>query len=76
MRRFLTAPILENVAAIRIACSLMPLYEDELLFDQLRARLEGRGFEMRTVFPDDADEITGRILPFEGLFVRKGVFTR
>jgi len=31
---------------------------------------------MHTVFPDDADEITGRILQFEGFFVRKGGFIR
>ncbi len=62
---------LERIVAIQIELTLIPLYEDQLLFDQLRARLESRGFALYALFPVYANETTGQTLQLDGLFVRK-----
>ena len=65
--------VLERVAAIQIELSLVPLYEGQVLFDQMRTLLKQHGFQLFALFPGYVDERTGQTLQVDGLFIRSGV---
>jgi FkbM family methyltransferase len=64
------AGIMDRIAAIQAELSLVPLYAGQLLFDELRARIEGMGFSLYAVFPGHVSEATGQTLQVDGFFLR------
>jgi FkbM family methyltransferase len=66
------AGLLERVAAIQTELSLVPLYAGQLLFDEMRKRIEALGFELFAVFPGIVDGRTGQTLQLDGFFLRRG----
>jgi FkbM family methyltransferase len=62
--------VLERIRAIQIELSLVPLYEGQVLFDEMRKRLGSLGYELTAMFPVYVDEVTGQTLQIDGLFVR------
>lgn len=66
------AGVLDRVTAIQTELSLVPLYAGQLLFDEMRRRIELLGFELFAVFPGYVDERTGQTLQLDGFFLRRG----
>ena len=66
------AGVLDRFAAIQTELSLVPLYEGQTLFDEMRRRIEAAGFELYAVFPGYVDERTGQTLQLDGFFRRRG----
>lgn len=62
--------VLAHVAAIQTELSLVPLYAGQLLFDDMRNRLNQLGFGLFALFPGHVHERTGQTLQVDGLFVR------
>jgi len=64
------AGLLDRITAIQTELSLVPLYAGQLLFDEMRKRVEALGFELYAVFPGYVEERTGRTLQLDGFFLR------
>jgi FkbM family methyltransferase len=62
--------LLAKFAAIQLELSLVPLYAGQQLADALTDRLTGLGFALYTLEGGFGDERTGRMLQYDGLFVR------
>lgn len=58
--------------AVICEMSLSPLYEGQLLARELWDLLAGHGFEPWSLEPGFRDPVTGRMLQFDGFFVRRG----
>lgn len=65
------AGLLDRVTAIQTELSLVPLYAGQLLFDEMRARIEALGFVLFAIFPGYVHEKTGRTLQLDGFFLRR-----
>ena len=65
------AGIIDRITAIQTELSLVPLYAKQLLFDEMRAKIEAMGFELFAIFPGYVHEVTGRTLQVDGLFLRR-----
>lgn len=61
---------LNSFAAIQVEMSLVPLYEGQTLFDDLRTFIESAGFELFSLEPGIAAP-DGRLLQVDGLFVNR-----
>lgn len=61
---------LREFAAVQLELSLVELYEGQVLFYDLDARLRDSGFALFSVEPGFCDPATGRMLQFDGLFTR------
>jgi len=66
------AGVLDRIMAIQTELSLVPLYAGQVLFDEMRRRIEAQGFELHAVFPGYVDERTGQTLQLDGFFRRRG----
>jgi FkbM family methyltransferase len=66
------AGVLDCISAIQTELSLVPLYAGQVLFDEMRRRIEAQGFELHAVFPGYVDERTGQTLQLDGFFRRRG----
>jgi len=62
--------ILGSCRAVISEMSLVPLYEGQVLANELLGLLEARGFEPWSLEPFFRDPVTGRLLQFDGVFVR------
>jgi FkbM family methyltransferase len=62
--------LLAQFAAIQLELSLVPLYDGQLLFDELTQRVANEGFSLYGLDAGFADPRTGRMLQCDGLFVR------
>lgn len=60
----------ENVVSIQLELSLVPLYEGSWLWDEAAAWLAVRDFRLLGVAPGFSDPATGRLLQFDGVFIR------
>jgi len=65
------AGVIDRMTAIQAEMSLVPLYAEQLLFDDVRARIEAKGFELFAIFPGHVHAVTGRTLQVDGLFLRR-----
>jgi FkbM family methyltransferase len=63
--------LLDRVTAIQTELSLVPLYAGQLLFDEMRERIEALGFVLFAIFPGYVDEKTGRTLQLDGFFLHR-----
>ena len=62
---------IENITGIQIVMSIVPLYKDELLFDEMIKYLSELGFMLMSIEPGFTDQRTGQLLQFDGIFFRK-----
>jgi FkbM family methyltransferase len=62
---------LGSVTAVQCEMSVLPLYDGEAALPDLIADLRRRGFELEELEPGLHDRATGRILQFDGRFVRR-----
>jgi hypothetical protein len=63
--------LLPKVSGLQVELSLVPLYEGQLLFDEMIAMLTGMGFELWSLIPGFVNQKTGRLLQVDGLFSRR-----
>lgn len=61
---------LTKIRGIQIELSLVPLYEGQLLFDDLYRIITGYGFGLHAFSPVYSDSMSGRLLQFDGVFFR------
>lgn len=66
---------LASVVAVQCELSLVPLYVGQLLFDEMRSRMEAMGFVLFAIFPGYVDEQSGQTLQVDGFFVRQEIAT-
>jgi hypothetical protein len=59
------------VQAIEVELSLQLLYEGQTLYLAMIEFLQRRGYALASVVPGFHDERTGRLLQFDGIFVRE-----
>jgi FkbM family methyltransferase len=62
--------LLVHVMGIYLELSLVPLYHGQLLFDAMKTKIEGLGFEFWGVWPGFTDPDSGRMLQVNGCFFR------
>lgn len=63
--------ILPKVEGIQMELSLAPLYEGQLLLDEMLKRVDQLGYELHAILPGFTDKRTGRLLQVDGVFFRK-----
>lgn len=61
---------LNDIDTIQLELSLVPLYEGQLLFDEIIAILKGKGYTMIFIEPGFRNKTTGQLLQFDGIFHR------
>jgi FkbM family methyltransferase len=64
------AGIMDRIVAVQTELSLVPLYSNQLLFEEMLHRLEALGFVLYAIHPNFVDERSGRTLQVDGYFVR------
>jgi len=62
--------ILSNVKGIQVECSLLPLYEGEMLFFDAIQYIEGKGFTLCEIIPGISDKNSGRLLQADCIFFK------
>jgi FkbM family methyltransferase len=62
--------MIEHVHGLQLELSLLQLYQDQPLFDEMYRRLRDLGFELHAIFPEFYDQTSGRLLQFDGVFFR------
>lgn len=62
---------LARTHAVQLELSLTPLYEGQLMAEDIIARLRAAGFAPWTLWPGFADAATGRLLQIDAIFVRE-----
>lgn len=60
----------EAVLSLQLELSLVPLYEGAWLWDDAVSWLEGHGFALAGLTPGFSDPVSGRLLQFDGVFIR------
>jgi FkbM family methyltransferase len=64
---------LPTFAAVQLELSMVPLYDDGPLFDDLVARMQAAGFGIFALEGGFSDPRTGRMLQCDGFFVRSDI---
>ena len=62
--------ILEKIAGLQLELSLVPLYQDQSLYDELIEKLTNKGFNLWAITPVFIDQNSGRLLQFDATFFR------
>jgi FkbM family methyltransferase len=62
--------ILPLVKWIQIEMSLVPLYDQQILFEDMIEFMKKIGYELFTVIPNFSDKETGRLLQMDGIFFK------
>ena len=62
--------ILPKIKGIQIELSLVPLYENQLLFRDMLDYITNLGFEFCDILPGFRDRQSGKLLQFDGIFFR------
>jgi FkbM family methyltransferase len=65
------AATLARTRAVQLELSLTPLYDGQLMAEDIIARLRAAGFAPWTLWPGFADSATGRLLQIDAIFVRE-----
>lgn len=63
--------ILSKIKTIQVEMSLKPLYEKQVLFDELYLHLTQCGYSLINIEPGFSDPRTGELLQIDGIFTRK-----
>jgi FkbM family methyltransferase len=61
---------LANIQTIQLEMSLVPLYEDQILFADMYEILNDRGYRIISIEPSFSDEESGHMLQVDGIFYR------
>lgn len=64
---------LNEVAAVQLELSLVPLYSGQRLWRDYVDRMEQLGFQLYFAYPAFTDDRTGQTLQWDGMFVRKAL---
>jgi FkbM family methyltransferase len=64
--------LLESVVSVQLELSLVPLYAGGWLWAEAVGWVQDRGFELVGLTPGFADPRSGRLLQFDGVFIRRG----
>jgi len=62
---------LNNIKIIQLEMSILPLYENEILFIEMINYLDKKGFQLFTLENGFSDLTTGQLLQVDGIFVQK-----
>jgi FkbM family methyltransferase len=62
--------ILPLVKGIQIEMSLVPLYDQQILFEDMLDFMRQIGYELHTIIPNFIDKKTGRLLQMDGIFFK------
>jgi FkbM family methyltransferase len=62
---------MHQISALQLELACVPLYAGELLFDDMKKRIESEGFYLSSIESGFADENDGRLLQVEAIFLRK-----
>ncbi|GCA89702.1 FkbM family methyltransferase [Microcystis aeruginosa] len=62
--------ILPLVKGIQIEMSLVPLYDQQILFEDMLEFMKEIGYDLYTIIPNFADKQTGRLLQIDGIFFK------
>lgn len=71
-RQVLAGAPLARITGLELELSLVPLYEDSMLFPEALSLLADHGFELCSVDAGFSDPDTGRLLQMDGVFFRSG----
>jgi len=63
--------ILPMIKGIQLELSLVPLYENQVLYREMIDKLDGLGYVLHALFPVFSDVQSGRLLQMDGIFFRK-----
>ena len=61
---------LENISVLQIELSLIPLYLNAPIYTDMIEYLKTKGFELYGIEPGFLDQTSGRLLQFDGIFVK------
>lgn len=61
---------LQYISTLQLEMSLVPLYENELLFNQMYDLLYQKGYRLVSMEPGIPDKATGQLLQLDGIFHR------
>lgn len=61
---------LSRISTIQIEMSLVPLYQDELLFSEMHGFLSQKGYSMVFIEPEFSDKESGQLLQVTGIYHR------
>jgi FkbM family methyltransferase len=62
--------LLKSTTGVQLELSLIPLYKDQLLYDEIIKKLEAIDFELWSINPVFTDPVTGRLLQVDATFFR------
>ena len=65
--------VLSNIKIIQVEMSVVPLYENEILFIEMINFLDSKGFELFSLENGFSDEKTGKLLQLDGIFINKKI---
>ena len=63
--------ILDSISAVQLELSLVPLYEGEVLFEDMLPRMKGSGFQLVSVESGFTCKESGKMLQIDALFSRR-----
>lgn len=63
--------LMDKVVGVQLEMSVIPLYDGQVLYQELLAWLEKAGFDMWGLEPGFMNQETGRMLQFDGIFFVK-----
>ncbi len=61
---------LQRIHSVQMEMSLVPLYQGELLFEELYSLMKEKGYSLVTILPGFSDKKTGQLLQVDGIFHR------
>ena len=61
---------LDRISSIQLEMSLVPLYQDGLLFPELHSLLSGKGYALVSIEPGFSDRNSGQLLQVDGIYHR------
>jgi hypothetical protein len=59
------------IKGIQVELSLVPLYQDQLLFQDTINLMDKLDYDLHSVVPNFIDNATGRVLQMDGIFFRR-----
>jgi FkbM family methyltransferase len=65
--------IMDEITALQVELSLVPLYAGQLLFEPMRRKIEDLGYVLFAILPAYVNPSTGQTLQVDGFFVRRSL---
>jgi hypothetical protein len=63
--------MMDRIVGLQVVLSLVPLYEGQLLFENLLEQIKSAGFELWGLWPEFTDPQSGRLLQVDATFFRQ-----